>query len=117
MPNYGFNVDLNAEHLCTAGIDAQHYVITCILSSIMRKDEETQEISIAVGGLNSVTNDSLEWSNKLLSDGDVITIKVIDKNFDPPLKMYTSPDKESVLNQKIKYYYRLKEELKEHLDH
>ncbi|WAC09777.1 hypothetical protein [Dyadobacter pollutisoli] len=116
MLNYGFEVELNSEHLCTAGIDTQHYVITCILSSIMRKDEETQEIGIVIGGLNSVTNDSLEWSNKLLGMGDVITIKVVDKNFDPPLKMNTSSDKDFILNQKIKYYYRLKEELKEYLD-
>ncbi len=115
MNKYGFEIKLNNKKLCRAGLDTDHYVISCILNSMMRKNDEKEEISLTVGALNSNTKSHVEWINCELKKGDVLSIEIIDKDFDLPATVRVEDSDEFVLEQKIKYFHKLKEELKEHL--
>jgi hypothetical protein len=115
MIKYGFEIKLNDEKLTRAGFDTDYYVISCMLDSMMRKDDDEKEISLTVTGLNSMTKNHVEWITKILQKGDVINIEIITDNFDLPSKVRVEDGDEVVLQQKIKYFYKLKEELKEHL--
>ncbi len=112
--SYGFEVQVNGEHLCKAGIDTDAHVVTCILTSLRRLNEP-DELDLTVTGLNSVTGDHPDWIDRELNDGDIITIKVITADFEPAVRIRPKPSKEKILNDKLQYYHRLSEELKEHL--
>ena len=115
MSSYGFEVQLNGEKLCKAGIDSDRHVVTCILDALRRLNEP-DELCLTVSGLNSVTGEYPEWVKKELKDGDTITIKVITQDFEAPNRIRPTISKEKMLDNKLKYYYKLREELKEHLE-
>ncbi|MCE7067162.1 hypothetical protein [Dyadobacter sp. CY326] len=115
ISNYGFEVQINEEHLCKAGIDTDRHVVTCILTSLRRLNEP-DGLDLTVSGLNSETNEHPEWVNKELKDGDIITIKVITTDFEPARRIRPKRSKEMMLNDKLRYYHQLREELKEHLE-
>lgn len=114
MSNYGFEVLINGEHLCKAGIDTDRHVVTCILTAL-RRPNEPDELDLTVSGLNSLTGEHPEWVNKELKEGDTITIKVITADFEPARRIRPKVSKEKTLNDKLRYYHQLREELKEHL--
>ncbi len=116
MKKHGFEIKINDETICRAGLDVAYYVVSCNLVSMMRKNDEQEEISIHVGALNAVNNNHLLWTNNLLKSGDRISIEIIDSTFDEPAEITLAESEEFVLQQKIKYFHRLKEELKGHLD-
>lgn len=115
MSSYGFEVQVNGEQLCKAGIDTDRHVVTCILDALRRLNEP-DELCLTVSGLNSVTGEYPEWVKKELKDGDTITIKVITQDFAPPHRIRPIISKEKMLDNKLQYYYQLREELKEHLE-
>jgi hypothetical protein len=115
MTNYGFEIELNGEILHRAGFDNQYYVLNCIISSMRRKIDESEELDFRVSGLNSDTEQHVDWMVQKLKLGDKISVQVIADNFDKPVKVRARDSKQVILEEKIKYYYKLKEELKEHL--
>jgi hypothetical protein len=52
------------------------------------------------------------WINQDLQVGDQLVIEVIEGEFDPPSSVLEMDSDELVLQEKIKYFHRLKEELK-----
>lgn len=113
---FGLKVSINGHEICRAGFEKENSVVTCIISSVRRKDDETEVLDLSVGGLNSDSRQHVDWAKKELSEGDKVSIEVISDNFDPP-KSIREPDSEkSVIEQKIKYFHRLKEELKDHIN-
>lgn len=115
MPKYGFEIKLNNEILCRAGFDIDFYVLTCCLTSMKRQSDESNEISINVGGLDSVNKNHVNWIDKALKNGDKISIEIVTEKFEVPTTVMMQETDEVVLEQKIRYFYHLKEELKEHL--
>ena len=115
MKKHGFEVKVNDELLCRAGFEVDFYVLTCNLVSMMRFNDEREEVSISVGGLNSVNNTHLKWADKVLKSGDKISIEIIETPFDVPTEIEIPDSEEFLIQQKIKYFHRLKEELKDHL--
>lgn len=113
--NYGFEVRVNGEQVCKAGIDTDRHVVTCILTSL-RRAHEPHTLDLAVSGLNSVTGESADWIDMDIKHGDTITIKVIASDFDPAQRIRPSVSKEKMLADKLNYYHKLKEELKEYLE-
>ncbi|HEU4717429.1 MAG TPA: hypothetical protein VFU15_06340 [Bacteroidia bacterium] len=86
-----------------------------MLTSVCRETEPgKEEVTLSAGGLDSAANTHVDWLLRDVSEGDVVTIKIITGSFDPPQKARKKPE-ELVLENKLKYFYRLKEELKEHL--
>ena len=54
--------------------------------------------------------------DKELKEGDTITIKVITADFEPARRIRLKLSKEKTLEDKLRYYYQLREELKDHLE-
>lgn len=115
MSNYGFEVELNGERLCNAGIDNDYHVVTCILTSLRRIDG-SEELDLIVTGSDFAADELPNWASEPLKEGDTITIKVTSSDFDPPRSTRPKRTEEEELSSKLQYYHRLKEELKAHLD-
>jgi hypothetical protein len=115
MKNQGFQITLNGNLLCRAGLEAELFVTVCSLTSLKRAIPPSEELSLSIGGLDSVEDHYLNWANKTLQPGVQILIEVVEGDFDAPLKGSRIKAEELVLQEKLQYFHRLKEELKEHL--
>ena len=118
---HGFKVLLNEELVCRAGFEQGDSVVTCILSSIRRKDDASEELNLSIGGLISDSGQNASWyNNNNLQEGDKISIEIISSDFDPPASINPKISEKDIeahqLKNKLKHYYILKEELKEYLD-
>lgn len=111
--NLGFRISYKGKHLSNVGLETDG-VVTCIFHAVQRIGE-AQELYFNAGGLNSKTGEHLDWFSQSLEIGDKIEIEVIDSNFDQPPKIRKPITKEEELEQKIAYFHRLKEELKDYL--
>lgn len=113
---HGFSVQINGKEFCKAGFEAES-ILTCILHAIRRKDQEEEELYLSVSGADTKNNLRGSWGyDQDLKKGDKITFEVIEAPFDKPQYKegkFIDPDKE--LKQKIAYYHKLKEELKDHI--
>jgi hypothetical protein len=112
----GFKVAINNELFCRAGFQNKHSIVTCILDSVWRKNETSEESHISVGGLNSDTKQHVDWFKRELREGDIISIEVISNNFDEPKSIREPKPEKELLKRKLRNYYKLKEELKDYLD-
>ena len=113
---YGFKVLLNQELVCRAGFEEENAVVSCNLASIRRQGEDTEELNMSIGGLLSDTVQYATWYNNYdLKEGDKISFEVIASDFDSPAIMKERMSEEHALANKLKHFYILKEELKEHL--
>ncbi|MCQ0113055.1 hypothetical protein SAMN04487906_0191 [Zhouia amylolytica] len=113
---FGFKVAVNDQLICRAGFENEHSIVTCILDSVRRKNENSEELSIHISGLNSDTNHQVDWFKDSLKEGDKISIEVISNGFDPPATERKAFKDKDLIAHKLKTYYKLKEELKEHLN-
>lgn len=112
---YGFQIKINEKKICRAGFEKENSVVSCILSSIRRAVDDSEELAINVGGLNSDTNQYVDWFDAKLNLGDIITIEVISSDFDLPVSVRESKPKKDIIAQKLERYHQLKEELKKYL--
>lgn len=116
MNNKGFEIKLNDKLVCNAGIKNNHGVVTCILMAVLRKGDENQELRLDIAGLNSDTDERNKWlTGKILNHNDIISIRIIEDNFDAPKAVTKRTWNTPTLEQKLKKYHQLKEELKDHL--
>ncbi|MDR2039711.1 MAG: hypothetical protein LBQ60_17460 [Bacteroidales bacterium] len=116
MSNYGFEVGLNGKTLTRAGLNDTYFVLTCILDSFRRKIDESEELYLSVGGLKPETEQYVDWVKRNLKLGDVVSIQVINDDFDQPVSVKEKEPREVELKRKIEYFHQLKEELKGYLD-
>jgi hypothetical protein len=116
MENIGFEVKLNGKTLYRAGFVDDYYVLSCTATSVSRDGDEEKEVYLNISGLNSVLNRHVKWANIDLKEGDEINIKLITNNFDLPSHIVEQDPEEFIIQSKIKYFKKLKEELKEYLD-
>lgn len=112
---HGFEIKINDEQPTRAGLGVDNYVITCILDVTRLKNSPEEELNISVSGLNSVDDIHVEWLKAELRSGDRIQITVIGGDYDPPHDTWPRVTEKDIIAHKVKYYYALKEELKEHL--
>ena len=113
---FGLKVSINGQEICRAGFEKENSVVKCIVSSIRRKDDETEVLDLSVGGLNSDTRQHADWAKSELSAGDKVSIEVISDDFDLPKSIREPVSEKSLIDQKLQYFYRLKEELKDHIN-
>ena len=112
---FGFNILVNGEQISRAGFEKENSVLSCILSSVRRENDDSEHLDISVSGLNSDTKEYADWFKGELHENDKITIEVISDNFDPPTSIRKAKSEKDIIARKIKQYNKLKEELKEHL--
>jgi len=70
-----FEVHLNGERLCSAGIDGDG-VVTAYMSSAKIKDGDN--LDLAVGGLVSTTKEHLNWARVGLMLGDEVRVRILE---------------------------------------
>ena len=116
MNNYGFEIELNGKKIVRAGLDCRHYVLSCIFNSLRRDRDESEELNIGVSGWDIKADQHVTWMREDLKLGDILSIKIIDDNFDNPVACTERVSEEEIRKRKIDHYYWLKEELKEYLD-
>ncbi|PRY48031.1 hypothetical protein B0I27_11718 [Arcticibacter pallidicorallinus] len=114
MKNPCYEVYKNGTLLCKAGLDTEAGVLTGILTWVRRTDG-SESNTLSVSGLNSQENISLSWVDEQVEAGDEITIKVTDDTEFSEASIRPPFDAERHQRDKIKAYYRLKEELKDYL--
>ena len=120
-----FEIEINGNKLCTAGIDAKYGILTSILSwakrDVSQLSEESkakvpaEELKLTVGGHISYSKDDYEnvqWSGRELKPGDQIKIKIIETNEADEPKTKKRSDPKFVELQKRKYFEQLKNEYK-----
>lgn len=111
-----FEVSLNGEKICLAGIPAQYSVLAVHTIRVRRRGEEIETLDLNVSGLNSETSEQYRWQTRDLRINDEIRIKIVDSDFpDQPDEIIPQESKDDSLKRKIEYFYRLKEELKDHI--
>lgn len=115
MTNYGFEIHINDKYLCRAGFENAYHVLSLILTSAKRTNN-TEDLAMNIAGVNSETENYCDWVNTPLKLGDRISIQIVTENFDKPLRVREKESSQFVLERKLEYYHKLKEELKEHLD-
>lgn len=116
MKNYGLEVELNGKKLCRAGFEEKYFVLSAHLTYVRREMDESEEFYFGVGGLDSVEDVHVDWVSENLELGDVMTFRVIDKDYDMPQIRRNTLSEEEILQNKLKHYYQLQEELKEYLN-
>lgn len=118
MKKIGLKIYLNDKLISISGIDTAG-TVSQILT--LRNDSEGNEQTIKLhsGGYLKEKNEHYKWVDQELTENDRVTIEVVeDVTFDDPLeiKPHDNPELNAfVLKSKLKSYYQLKEELKDHL--
>lgn len=112
---FGFQVFINDIRICRAGFENKNSIVYCILNSIRREKDDSEELNISIGGLNSDKGQHADWYTHGLKEGDKITVEIISNDFDTPVSMGKPYSNKEIITQKLEAYYQLKEELKEYL--
>ena len=112
---FGFKVHVNGNQICRAGFAKENSVVTCILTSVNRGNDSSDELDISISGLNSETKQHVTWHKEKLKKGDTISLEVITENFDKPTSIREPKPEKEIIARKIKQYKRLQEELKDYL--
>jgi len=106
-----FEAYLNGRKLCVAGIP-EAGVVTAALTWVTGPDpKEPEDMDFRVGGLISRTHTFVDWSHRLLKDGDEIRLVVCEKTrVSKPKKTRTESEKDRK-RMKLEYLKRLSKEL------
>jgi hypothetical protein len=85
-----FEIHINGKRRCLAGI-ANDGVVSAILSWVGRSRAERglpkDDVSLQVGGLDSLRREQMDWLQQSLAAGDEVMIRVVDvRKVDAPLK-------------------------------
>jgi len=111
-----FEIFLNGTRLNVAGIKSEAGVLTSIVTWVKRKNENNDEIFLDVSGSDSSQQKSLKWIDTKLHLNDEIHIKITGNDQIDQPEIKKADYHAALLESKLKSYYRLKEELKDHID-
>ena len=113
-----FEVSVNGEKSVLAGIKNKYGVLTAMVTWTRRADQEVGNIAFQVSGLESDTQDQPKWLSIPLDENDEVVIKIKGAEAgDSPISIKKAAEiNEMRLEDKIKWYHQLKEELKDHLN-
>ncbi|ERJ58038.1 hypothetical protein [Sphingobacterium paucimobilis] len=116
MNRYGLKIKINGEVVSNAGFDKDNYVLTGGTTFVKRANC-CEDYYFNIGGLDSDEDEHVDWYRTVVKVGDVITMEVIDGPFDPPNHRYKNDlTPEEIIQNKIDFYNKLKEELKGHIE-
>jgi hypothetical protein len=91
-------------------------VLTGDLTWLRKKDNNEGEMFLVISGLDTIKNEHYQWGQTPLAQWDEVLIRIADSRSISSYSVKTEDElKAEVLERKLKYFYKLKEELKEHL--
>jgi len=88
-----FEVFLNGERLCLAGI-AGNGVLSMVLNHVERNADRDEFLE--VGGLVGSTGEHVDWTNRRLSTGDEVVVRIIESDSveEPKKRRPRNPEEE-----------------------
>ncbi|MGO9227886.1 MAG: hypothetical protein ACLQKA_01560 [Bryobacteraceae bacterium] len=95
-----YEVFLNGERLCVAGIDGDA-VLSAILSSVRIKGSD--DLDLTVGGLVSTTKEHLTWTQAGLKVGDEVRVRILESPSADEPKRRKSEEPERDLERQKNY--------------
>ena len=115
--NLGFKIELNGELLSVAGIEnSNHGTAICMLDSTNSAVDGLSGLQLTVNGLDMTEQNHLKWETKFLNEGEVVSVEVVKPPFNKPMsKKSMQKSEEEIIQDKLKRYHKLKEELKGYL--
>ena len=107
---------LNCQKVCSAGISSKQSSYGVIVNLAASEGRSTL-INLDVSGLNIEKAEHLRWLNSNLEVNDEVIIRIIDSSFaDEPKKRFSIDEgKQHDLENKLQRFYKLREELKDHI--
>lgn len=111
-----FQVSINGERACLAGVDSGRGVLSTTVTWVKRKVPKKlrrkvgpdEDLRISVGGLDPtarVDGEFVDWVERPLRAGDVIEIRVLDTDrVDPPARRRPSFTTEEIEGERAKSY-------------
>ncbi|QQT56116.1 hypothetical protein I6I98_12980 [Sphingobacterium multivorum] len=116
MENIGINIRINGEQITRAGFNKAHYVLHA-MAAFARRRGRNDAFGFHVGGLDSDANINVDWLNTALKLGDIVTLEIVKGPF-APSEPHLPPvvSEEDQLKYELELFYRLKEELKDHIN-
>lgn len=113
-----FEILINGEKRVVAGIGDQYGVLSATVTWVRKEPDDVGETYFHVSGLYSDTRDQPIWLDIPLELNDQVIIKLRKPEVsDPPIRVRSAAEmKQLALENKIRYFHQLKEELKDHLD-
>ncbi|MDO8992255.1 hypothetical protein [Daejeonella sp.] len=107
---------LNGQKVCRAGISSKQSSYGAIIN-LAASEGRPSLINLDVSGLNIEKSEHLHWFNSNLEFNDEVTIRIIDSTLvDEPTKRYSVDEgKQHDLENKLQRFYKLREELKDHI--
>jgi hypothetical protein len=116
MENIGINIRINGEQITRAGFNKAHYVLHA-MAAFARRRGSNDAFGFHVGGLDSDANSHVDWLKTTLNLGDLVTFEIVKGPFDPS-ESHVQPavSEEDQLKYELELFYRLKEELKDHIE-
>src|SRR5438552_2378930 len=96
-----FEVFLNGERLCLAGISGR-CVLTVIIDHVKGKVDPVDDVNLTVGGLICDTNEHVNWGGRTqLSTGDEVRVRIIESDSaDEPIKRVARDSEEDLEQRK-----------------
>ncbi len=115
MDNIGINIKINGEQIARAGFNESHYVLHA-MAAFARRRGRNDAFGFHVGGLDSDANNHVDWLKTTLNLGDIVSLEIVKGPFEPP-EPHQPPvvSEEDQLKYELELFYRLKEELKDHI--
>ena len=85
-----FEVFLNGERLCLAGISGR-CVLTVIIDHVKGKIDPVDDVDLQVGGLISDTDEHVTWNRTHLQTGDEIRVTILESDSVPAAEPTHAP--------------------------
>ena len=112
-----FEVHINGNKVSLAGLNSKYGVLTAIVTCRRRFGEEEGTVTIDISGLDSETRNRLEWFQQDLHHNDEITVKILPSGESETPSVLTEEDmRKRLLEANLKTFYRLRDELKDHIN-
>ena len=116
MDNPTFEIYYNNKLITVAGLSSQFGVVTAITTWVRSSQLNHERLTFTVGGLDAIEDQHVSWFDKDVSIGDEIMTRITGHSPIVAPEKKPKPTSEDILADKLRYFYRLKEELKDHLN-
>lgn len=107
---------LNGQKICKAGILSKQSSFGVIVNMALSEGNPSL-INLDVSGLDIEKDEHLHWHNSNLEINDEVIIRIIESpSADEPSRKISRSDRQKrYLEDKLESFYKLREELKEHI--
>lgn len=110
-------IKINGAVVSLASLNSKHGVITAIITTSRKLNESEDSNNLYISGVDSDAGNRLEWGEYSLLPGDEVIVKLTEDAVvtDAPTTLTSEMVEKRNLENKLKTFYQLKKELKDHI--